>query len=332
MAALKLDHPLVYVIVLNWNGHQDTRACLQSLQRCSYPRFRTVLVDNNSTVPGAAALAADFPDVTFIKNQDNLGFARGNNVGIRAALRNDAAYVYLLNNDTVVDPAFLDELVAAAESQERAGALCGTVLELRSAGQGDDQGKTLTISYAGGRLSRVRGEITHLGKGRQLSDLRDGEGPRDTGCITGCGVLLPCRVLMRVGLLDEDFFFGIEDIELSWRLLRLGWHLIYVPTSLIWHRGGRSRAYSPSEVRRAYASKITLMRKCLSPLMFGIWLVLFTVYMAFVGALRSVLRLRASGYTQGSRTAYARAIFGALVHAWQTVASGVRRATVNALK
>jgi GT2 family glycosyltransferase len=273
-----------------------------------------------------AAVVADFPEVIFIKNEKNLGFAGGNNVGILAALRAGADYVYLLNNDTVVDPAFLDELVAVARSHQRAGALCGTILELRNGGEG----KTHTVSYAGGRLSRVRGEMTHLGVGRELGDCEDAESVRETGCITGCGVLLPSRVLTGAGLLDEDFFFGTEDIELSWRLLELGWRLVYVPKSLIWHRGGRSRAYSPSEVRLAYASKITLMRKRLSPPIFGTWLLLFTAYMTLAGTPRAVLRLRGSGYTKGSRIAYASAIIGALLSGWRTVANGVRRAEANA--
>jgi GT2 family glycosyltransferase len=94
----------VFVIILNWNGYKDTLECLRSVDKIDYPKFETVVVDNASTDGSVEAIRKRFPHVTLLENGQNLGYAAGNNVGIRHALANGAGYILLLNNDTVVDP------------------------------------------------------------------------------------------------------------------------------------------------------------------------------------------------------------------------------------
>ena len=103
--------PLVYVVMLTWNQRGDTLECLESVEAIKYPAFRVVLVDNGSTDGTAEAVAGRFPAVEVVANPQNLGFAAGANVGLRYALQHGADYAFLLNNDTVVDPAVLDVLV-----------------------------------------------------------------------------------------------------------------------------------------------------------------------------------------------------------------------------
>ncbi|HEX8089199.1 MAG TPA: glycosyltransferase family 2 protein, partial [Blastocatellia bacterium] len=108
--------PRVYVIILNWNNYKDTKNCLQSLQATSYPDLKIIVLDNGSTDNSGLLLREEFPDVIFIRNEENLGFARGCNVGIRAALEDPlGAYVLLLNNDAELTGEGLIEAIEAAE-------------------------------------------------------------------------------------------------------------------------------------------------------------------------------------------------------------------------
>jgi len=115
--------PKVEIIILNWNRFRDTAECLESVFRIRYPNFSVVVVDNGSEDDSAAQVENTFDRVTLIRNRENLGYAEGNNVGIRHALENGADYVWLLNNDTVVDREALAALVDLAERDRGIGIL-----------------------------------------------------------------------------------------------------------------------------------------------------------------------------------------------------------------
>ena len=111
----------VTIILLNWNGKEDTIECLESLKHITYPNYEILLVDNGSTDGSVECFRERYPGMEIIENGENLGFAEGNNVGIRRAMDEGADYVLLLNNDTVVDPEFLGELVKVGESDPKIG-------------------------------------------------------------------------------------------------------------------------------------------------------------------------------------------------------------------
>ncbi len=113
--------PMVYIILLNWNGWKDTVECVESCRKLSYPDVRIVIVDNGSTDGSETRLRERFPDLELIQTGANLGFAGGNNVGIRYALEKGAEYVWLLNNDTIADAEALSALVQAAEDDQTVG-------------------------------------------------------------------------------------------------------------------------------------------------------------------------------------------------------------------
>ncbi|MCS6862682.1 MAG: glycosyltransferase, partial [Abditibacteriales bacterium] len=104
------DAPQVSVLVLNWNGKADTLECLESLRRVDYPNFEIIVVDNASTDDSVAAIRQAYPELVILQNSDNLGYAEGNNVGIRYAKARGSDYVFILNNDTVVDANVLTPL------------------------------------------------------------------------------------------------------------------------------------------------------------------------------------------------------------------------------
>jgi len=114
-----MGSPLVYIVILNWNQYDDTKECLDSLPKINYPNYRVVLVDNGSHDKSGERLKSEFPQHVFIFSEKNLGFAEGNNVGIQKALEDkNCDYIFCLNNDTIVEPNFLDELIKIARDKK----------------------------------------------------------------------------------------------------------------------------------------------------------------------------------------------------------------------
>jgi GT2 family glycosyltransferase len=218
--------PHVAIIVLSWNGRDDTIACLESLERSTWPNASSNVVDNASTDGTGAAVRRRFPDVRLIETRANLGFAEGNNVGLRAALAHDADYVLLLNNDTIVDPGMLDALVAEAERRPYAGALCPLIYYLDRPDR---------IWYAGARFDARRGHNgRHTGYGER--DFGQYDTVREIGRGTGAAMLVRRAALEAVGFLDGDLFLQVEDVEWSLRMRRAGWRIFFVPAGKVWHR------------------------------------------------------------------------------------------------
>lgn len=218
-------HPRVAIILLNWNNKEDTLDCIRSLKCIGYPNFEIIVADNGSTDDSVKVIKGSYPEITLIENRKNLGFAAGNNAGIRPALLNNADYILLLNNDTVVDPKFLDELIRVAESDPKIGVVGPKIYYYSEPGR---------IWFAGGRVNYWLGETGHVG------NLEPDEGQydkvSDTDFITGCALLIKRKVLDEVGLLNETMGFYFEDNDLCARIKRRGYRVVYVPTSLVWHK------------------------------------------------------------------------------------------------
>lgn len=261
--------PLVAVVVLHWNRYEDTKECLLSLNDVAYGNMMLVVVDNGSTDGSARMLEREFPSVHFIYNRENLGFSAGNNRGIRYALDNSAQYVLLLNNDTIVSTDFLSFLVAEGEANPRVGALSGTIYYYA------DQKCTRRIFYAGGKMSFWRGDSIRFRVNEE--DLLPNDRPSEVaGFLSGCSMLIKRSVFEDIGLLNEDFFFGVEDADYSWRLTKNGYQLLYVPRSVIWHKESSSRSFHPGEFYNAIVSKAILMRSHY-PRIFPIWWLMYAL-------------------------------------------------------
>jgi GT2 family glycosyltransferase len=247
--------PRVAIVILNWNGWADTLECLQSLYRATYKSFVAVVVDNGSIdgsperirlfAEGGApsydspsspssfvelrreeavtgARARSLPDGSFVllRNERNFGFAEGNNIAIRYVLGSlDPEYILLLNNDTVVDPRFLDELVAAAQTLPEAAVL-GPVMYYYS-----DRDR---INFSGEDV------VVWKGDGVRYTDPIIE--PREVNKIDGACMLFSTPVLREVGLLYPGFFAYWEETDLCYRAFRAGHRLYCVPASRIWHK------------------------------------------------------------------------------------------------
>ena len=222
----------VHAVILNWNRKDDTLACLASMSSLDPAPEQVILVDNGSTDGTPQAVAGCFPRVTIIANDRNLGFAGGMNVGLRAALASSAEYVLLLNNDTVVASDLLGVLLAAAAEDERIGLVAPKIYYAEPSD---------VIWYAGAMRRRWLPGIAFLGYGRRDAPRYDRR--RDVDYATGCGLLARAATLRRVGLFDESTFFMYhEDLDLSERVRRAGYRIVYAPRARMWHQESASTA------------------------------------------------------------------------------------------
>jgi GT2 family glycosyltransferase len=201
--------PKVSIIILNWDGLNDTVECLESLRKIDYPNCEIIVVDNASVDGSPERIQSLFPDVTMVKNTTNLGFAGGNNIGMKLALENGAKYVWLLNNDTVVEPDTLSKLVAAAESRPEVGLLSPVIYSY---------GAPDKIQYCGSYFDWDNYAV------KSLSDLSKVNlfNNRDS-CLWGTALLIKREVIENVGYLNERYFAYWEDFEYSLRALRAGY-------------------------------------------------------------------------------------------------------------
>jgi GT2 family glycosyltransferase len=249
--------PLVTVVVLTWNGRALTLDCLRSLEGILTPNVRVLVVDNASADGTVDAIRARYGDrVDIVVNTSNLGYAGGNNVGIRRALEDGARFVLLLNNDTTVDAAFIDELLRTMQDSDAIGIAAPKIYFAEP---------TNRIWYAGGEISLWRGTARHIGI-REL-DRGQYDDARDVAYASGCALLARREVFERAGLLDERYRAYFEDVDLCLRASRAGFRVRYVPTAHVWHRISASTGgqLSAAKIRRKLAGSRRFLRTYARP-------------------------------------------------------------------
>lgn len=218
-----------WIVVLNWNGKEDTITCLDSVAGVE-GLGGVVCVDNGSTDGSVEAIRAAHPEVTLIETGANLGYSGGNNVGIRHALDRGAEWVVLVNNDATLAPDAIAAFADAAGRWRRPGILAGKVMFA------DDRQR---IWWAGQRVDLLTG---YSGRPRGY---RRPDGPaysreQPTERAVGALMALSRSMLERVGLLDDDLFAYVEDVDLSLRARKAGFEVVFVPTARAWHAVGGS--------------------------------------------------------------------------------------------
>lgn len=214
----------VIILLLNYNRFDDTVACIESLNKITYNNFKILLIDNNSTDKSYEKFIDRFTDLEVIQTGKNLGYTGGINFGFRIAIERKSDYILVLNNDTIVEPEFLKELVSGISNEENAAAIGGTILCEH------DRKK---IWYAPGKLVPWRGLAVHTNKDKNYNFSHSKV--EETTFITGCMILFRTVFLTDVGLEDERFFMYLDDIELSARILRK-YRLLYAPKAIIYHK------------------------------------------------------------------------------------------------
>ena len=237
--------PLVSIVILNWNNQKLLHQCLTSVLCTNYSNYEVIVVDNGSTDGSSAMVRREFPTVTLIENERNLGFSEGNNRGIR---RSKGNYIVLLNEDTEVDPNWLINLIEVAKSDEQIGILGCKLYYFQN---------RRIIQHAGGVIGKhaISGHI--------------GDGQVDTGqfdeiayldYVTGAAFMIRRELLDDIGLLDPIYFAYFEDTDICYRARKSGFKVVYVPSAIVYHHRSASwRANSVSE-RHLYLNERNRVR------------------------------------------------------------------------
>lgn len=226
--------PLSCIVVLNWNGAEDTRACLESLVGILSPSCRLLVVDNGSTDGSVERIREAFADIELLLLPSNIGYAGGNNAGFRRVQELGAEFVIFLNNDTLVDAGFCAPLVETLQRNPSAGIAVPKIFYLD---------RPDTLWYAGGVVNLSTGLIRHVGIRKK--DAPQFDRPGVTGYATGCCFAMRCRDFEAVGGFDEGFRMYAEDVDLSLRIRSRGMTINYVPSSRVWHKVSASLTRSP---------------------------------------------------------------------------------------
>ena len=291
---LTTNRPLTYIVIINWNGWEDTIECLETIITQTYSNYKIVLCDNDSTdksieqiikwsnrkiivditrygklpnvkitnsddivrcteIANTSHIASDVPLLTILQTGDNLGFTGGNNVGIEFAIRQRADYVWLLNNDTIVASTCLEEMLKVIEGNPKIGALGSKIY------CADEPKK---IWFAGATFNPYYGQSKMTECGIE-DDGINWENDVEAAFITGCSILIPTLIIEKIGYLDDDYFFGVEDLDFSLRVQKIGYKCMVARKSQLWHKVSGSTGGMDSPVYTYYflRNRLLLMKK-----------------------------------------------------------------------
>jgi GT2 family glycosyltransferase len=213
--------PLVYLIVVNYNGVKYLKTCLSSIEKQTYTNCETIVVDNASTDNSEEYIKQYFPKITFIQARRNLGFAGGNNLAIKLALDQKADYVFLVNNDTELKNDLVEKLIKTGESDDSIGIVGPVVFDLKN--------KT--------SLQEMGMAIDKFGYALALKSSSDAD------CVffvSGCAMMIKSELISRMGFFDESYFMFAEDLDLCWRSRLAGYKIIVNENARIYHASGGS--------------------------------------------------------------------------------------------
>ncbi|MFN3919409.1 MAG: methyltransferase domain-containing protein [Methylohalobius sp.] len=219
--------PQVAIIILNWNGKNDTLECLNSIRSINYPKsnFEILVVDNGSTDNSVLEISKEFPEVNIIETGKNLGYTGGNNVGISWALSRKSDYILILNNDTIVDPNILNAFVSCSRLIPEAGIFGAKISFYSNPDTLYHTGMKWKPSYPGFEL---------LGYGVKDNVFLDRIS--EVNCLSGCALFIKSEVIKKVGLFDERFFLAFGDVDLCYTANAKGFKCIYVPEAKVLHK------------------------------------------------------------------------------------------------
>lgn len=216
----------IYLIILNWNQKENTLETLDSLRKMTYPDYKIVVVDNNSTDGSQETIRINYPGIILIENKENLGYAEGNNTGIRYALVQGADYIFVLNNDILVDEGALLCLLEEMERDKSIGVAGPKVYFYTEKNM---------IQSAGGLIHKKFNPL-HIG----FKELDHGQfdDPREIDYVSGCAMFIRRNVFEKNGLFDPDYFMYWEETDFCFRAKKAGFKIQIVPQAKIWHKGG----------------------------------------------------------------------------------------------
>lgn len=220
-------YPRVSIVILNWNGLEDTIECLESLKKIAYPNYEVIVVDNGSRGNDAQVLEEKFGDyIHLIRNVKNYGYTGGNNIGIKHALRNSSPDCFLiLNNDTVVAPDFLGQMTEVALSDASIGIVGPKICYYHFPDR---------IQSAGAMINMKTSRNTLIGIEQVDSGQYDRQ--QEVDYVSGCCLLVKKDLIQKVGLFDESYFCYWDETDYCVRARKVGYKIVYAPRARIWHK------------------------------------------------------------------------------------------------
>ncbi|MBK7173938.1 MAG: glycosyltransferase family 2 protein [Bacteroidales bacterium] len=287
----KMDHPLVSIITVNFNHPEVTCALLASLRKITYPNIEVIVIDNASPDDDPSMIIENYPEIQFIQSKVNLGFAGGNNIGTRIA---KGKYVLFINNDTEVEPGFLEPLVDKCESNPSIG---GVSPKIRFYSKPD------TIQYSG--FTPIN-PYTIRSKGVGFGEKDKGQYDKDspTPFVHGAAMMVPMEVIRKVGMMAESYFLYYEELDWGARIRRAGFELWYVGNSLIMHKESISTGkLSPFKTYYINRARLLYLRRNVAGAQFFIAL----LFQTFVSIPKNILTYLFKGEMK-HLAAYSRAV------------------------
>jgi len=245
------DEPKVGIIILTHNQCNLTLDCLKSLYGMDYKNWFVIVVDNGSTDGTEQAIYDNFPEVVVIKNKTNLGVAGGRNKGIPVALQKGAEWILLLDNDTLVDRAFLRELVKVAITDPQ---IWGVAPKVYYAEYPD------ILDSAGGKFYKILFHARCLGSLKQ--DREQYNAMIDVDWIPGCAGFFKPEAFQTVGYLDQRFTpYAPEDVDFSLRVKQAGFRLVLAPSARVYHRRPPGKGFDLSKIKYSVRGRVLLLLK-----------------------------------------------------------------------
>lgn len=269
----------IYVIILNYNGYADTIACVRSLQRGGYPHT-IVVVDNGSSDDSVLHFKKEIPEVTLIETGRNLGYAGGNNVGIRYALELGAEAICILNNDTIVDAECLCGFVEISKKYPRA-VLGGRIYQFQ---------KPDHFQQFAGHWNSKKGKFINQPR-VLLDDQKSWEEVVSFDFVSGCALYVPAAIFKEVGLFEESFFLYYEEIDWCMRVGRKGYQCLYCPTAKLWHKESASfQEPRPPQSYYQWRNRIFFVKRNFSRKEYIRWLITKLLYRTLVLILKKTYK------------------------------------------
>ena len=257
----------VNIIVLNWNQKDFSIKCIASLKETTYKNKRIIFVDNGSDDGSSKSVKSLHPDVEIIQSKNNLGYAGGNNFGF-SSIKHPSKFTIFLNNDTFVDPSFIEPLISELENNSRS---MQTVPKIFYAKEKN------AVWYGGGKVNLALSLIRHIGIRSNKTEKYNNRIEVDYA--TGCCFCIRSDDFTRLGMFDERYKMYCEDVDLSLKIIKDGGKIIYIPTSNVWHHVSISLggSYTFSKWKKKYSSVMKLILKHGSPMLFPITIVFYTL-------------------------------------------------------
>ena len=234
-----INQPRVAIVLLNWNGYEDTLECIRSLRRMEYRNWHAVIVDNGSSDGSVEHLRRACPEVSVLETHRNLGFAAGNNVGIRFALENGADYVFVLNNDTTVFPKTLSQLIVFAEKHPQTALMGPRIVRPSDSQREWPIRRDLDLVTLVCAFTPLRQIITRTPVVRRFFYCTNRE-PAPAQFLAGSALFFRAAAFEQTGLFDESTFLDYEELIMAAKVRKAGFSAYFVPQAMIWHKGSAS--------------------------------------------------------------------------------------------